>query len=47
VIAIGGITVERVREVREAGAHGVAVISAILAADSPAEATRAFLRALA
>ena len=47
VIAIGGITVGRVREVREAGAHGVAVISAILGADSPAEATRAFLRALA
>lgn len=47
VIAIGGITVERVREVRDAGAHGVAVIAAILGADSPADATRAFLRALA
>lgn len=47
VIAIGGITAERVREVRAAGAHGVAVISAILSAASPAAATRAFLEALA
>ena len=47
VIAIGGITAERVGEVRAAGAHGVAVIAAILGADSPAAATRAFLRALA
>ena len=47
VIAIGGITPERVGEVRRAGAQGVAVISAILMADSPAEATRRFLEALA
>jgi thiamine-phosphate pyrophosphorylase len=47
VVAIGGITPERVREVRTAGAHGVAAISAILAADSPARATRQFLDALA
>ena len=47
VIAIGGITPERVREVRRAGAQGVAVISAILTADSPAAATRRFLEALA
>lgn len=47
VIAIGGITPQRVREVRTAGARGVAVISAILAADSPAAATRAFLERLA
>jgi thiamine-phosphate pyrophosphorylase len=47
VIAIGGITPERVKEVRQAGARGVAVISAILAADSPAAATRRFLAALA
>jgi thiamine-phosphate pyrophosphorylase len=47
VVAIGGITPERVSEVRAAGAAGVAVISAILAADSPAEATRRFRRALA
>jgi thiamine-phosphate pyrophosphorylase len=46
VVAIGGITVPRVAEVRTAGARGVGVISAILAADSPAEATRSFLKAL-
>jgi thiamine-phosphate pyrophosphorylase len=46
VIAIGGITPERVAEVRAAGAHGVAAISAILGADSPATATRRFLEAL-
>jgi thiamine-phosphate pyrophosphorylase len=47
VIAIGGITPERVKEVREAGARGVAAISSILAADSPADATRRFLEVLA
>ena len=47
VVAIGGITPERVKEVRQAGARGVAVISAILAADSPADATRRFQEALA
>jgi thiamine-phosphate pyrophosphorylase len=46
VIAIGGVTPERVREVRDAGAHGVAAISAILAAESPAAAVRRFLDAL-
>jgi thiamine-phosphate pyrophosphorylase len=47
VVAIGGITPARVGEVRAAGARGVGVISAILTADSPAEATRTFLKALA
>ena len=47
LIAIGGITPERVGDVRAAGATGVAVISAILAADSPADATRRFLDRLA
>jgi thiamine-phosphate pyrophosphorylase len=47
VVAIGGITPARVGEVRGAGARGVGVISAILTADSPAEATRSFLKALA
>ncbi len=47
VIAIGGITPERVGEVRAAGAAGVAVISAILEADSPADATARFLDQLA
>jgi thiamine-phosphate pyrophosphorylase len=47
VIAIGGITPARVKEVRAAGARGVAAISFILAAPSPADATREFLDALA
>ena len=46
VIAIGGITPGRVREVRGAGAAGVAVISAILGAERPEERTKAFLEAL-
>lgn len=46
VLAIGGITPERVGEVLRAGAAGVGVISAILAADRPADATKAFLDAL-
>jgi thiamine-phosphate pyrophosphorylase len=46
VVAIGGVTPARVKEVRAAGARGVAAISAILAADSPAAATRQFLEAL-
>jgi thiamine-phosphate pyrophosphorylase len=46
VMAIGGITPARVAEVRGAGARGVGVISAILSADSPADATRTFLKAL-
>jgi thiamine-phosphate pyrophosphorylase len=46
VVAIGGITPERVGEVLAAGARGVAVISAILAAPSPADETRRFLKAL-
>ena len=47
VIAIGGITPDRVKAVRGVGARGVAVISAILTADSPADATRRFLAELA
>jgi thiamine-phosphate pyrophosphorylase len=46
VLAIGGITPARVAEVRGHGASGVAVISAILGAELPAEATKAFLEAL-
>lgn len=42
VIAIGGITPERVLEVTDAGAAGVAVISSVLHADDPADATNAF-----
>jgi thiamine-phosphate pyrophosphorylase len=46
VFAIGGIKPDRVREVREAGADGVAVISAILMAKNIEEATEEFLRLL-
>lgn len=42
VIAIGGITVERVQSVLEAGAYGVAVMSAVTMADNPEKATRKF-----
>ena len=47
VIAIGGITPERVGEVKAAGARGVAAIAAILDAPSPPDAVRRFLDALA
>ena len=39
VIAIAGITPERVASVLEAGAHGVAVLSAVALADAPEAAT--------
>ena len=40
IVAIGGITPENAAQVMRAGAHGVAVISAILDAPSPREAAR-------
>ncbi len=46
VLAIGGVTAERVEEVVRAGASGAAVISAILAAPDPATAARDLRRAL-
>jgi thiamine-phosphate pyrophosphorylase len=46
VLAIGGITCERVRDVRRAGAFGVAVIGALLARDEVGEAVREFKHAL-
>jgi thiamine-phosphate pyrophosphorylase len=46
LVAIGGITVERVPDVRAAGADAVAVISAIGRAPDPGAATAAFLAAL-
>jgi thiamine-phosphate pyrophosphorylase len=46
VFAIGGMTPARVAEARRAGAYGVAVISAILGTERPADATKAFLDAL-
>ena len=43
VIAISGLTAERVPDVRRAGAAGVAVMSAVMAAADPAVATRQLL----
>jgi len=42
VIAIGGVTHDRVRAALEAGAHGVAVLSAIATANDPQRATARF-----
>jgi thiamine-phosphate pyrophosphorylase len=46
VLAIGGVTTAHVAEVSAAGAAGVAVIRAVLAAPDPGAATRAFNAAL-
>lgn len=46
VVAIGGITAERVPELLSAGAAGVAVVGAVSGAADPAAATRQLLRAL-
>ena len=46
VIAISGITVARVAEVIEAGAHGLAVVAAVYGAPDVGAATRAFLAAI-
>jgi len=46
ILAVGGITAENVGEVMRAGAAGVAVISAILAAASPQEAAAALWLAI-
>ncbi|MCU1692276.1 MAG: thiE2 [Frankiales bacterium] len=46
VIAIGAVTVERVRALLAAGAHGVAVVGAVSDAADPAAAVRALLAAL-
>jgi thiamine-phosphate pyrophosphorylase len=44
IVAIGGITLERAREVIEAGADSVAVISDILKAKNPADRVRQYLQ---
>ncbi|MEK7681593.1 MAG: thiamine phosphate synthase, partial [Chloroflexota bacterium] len=46
LLAIGGVTAERVHEVMAAGAWGVAVISAVLDADDPTDAARRLRAAL-
>lgn len=46
VIAIAGLTPERVAPVLEAGAHGIAVLSAITNAPDPEAATRRFREAI-
>jgi 8-oxo-dGTP diphosphatase len=45
VIALGGLRPERVAAARQAGAQGIAVLSGILEAADPAQATRAYLTA--
>lgn len=42
VYAIGGITLSRVESVKQAGAYGIAVISAIMRANNPAQTVKAF-----
>ena len=46
IIAIGGITRENTSLVIQAGAHGIAVISAVCCQQDPAEATRCLRRLL-
>jgi len=46
IVAIGGITLERAKEVMEAGADSVAVISDILRAADPGKRARQFLNLL-
>jgi thiamine-phosphate pyrophosphorylase len=44
VVAIGGITIQNVKEIAEAGAAGTAVIGAVMQADHPGRAVEALLR---
>lgn len=46
VVGIGGITIQNAKTVTEAGACGVAVVSAVMSAQDPAAATRQFVAAL-
>ena len=47
VLGIGGITPANLPQVRQTGAHGVAMIRAVLAAPDPCEATQELCRLLA
>lgn len=46
LIAIGGVNKDNIPEVIRAGAHGIAVISAVCCQDDPESATRELFRAL-
>ena len=46
VLALGGLTPEHTRRAREAGAHGAAVLAALLFSWNAGKATREFLRAV-
>ena len=46
VFALGGVTREKVPQVIGAGAHGIALISAVMAADDPHEETKSLLSSL-
>ena len=46
LVGIGGVTVDRLQEVIDAGAYGVAVIRAVWEAPDPAEAVRALLECM-
>jgi thiamine-phosphate pyrophosphorylase len=46
VFAIGGVTAERARECLDAGAHGVAVVGAVMEANSARSAVRAFAESM-
>lgn len=44
VIAIGGMTPDRLRDVKQAGADGIAVMSGIFSSAEPLEAARRYSR---
>ena len=46
IIAIGSINADNTAEVMQAGAHGIAVISAVCCQENPEQATRALYKAL-